>query len=92
MFVIIEKFPINTALFRNCIINERLNLVYFIHRPMGMEGEIQLPVLFENTCEARRFYTEYHNALHNDLFQYEFIGEAWFSLELYIRLRDGYIN
>jgi hypothetical protein len=88
MLVIIDKYPLDTSLFRNCIINERLNLVYFIHRPKGMEGELQLPILFENACDTRRFYTEYRNAVYNDDPQYEFKGEAWFSLELYIRLRD----
>lgn len=89
MLVIIDKYPLDTSLFRNCIINERLNLVYFIHRPPGIEGELQLPILFENACDTRQFYTEYHNALYHNEAQYEFKGEAWFSLELYIRLRDG---
>lgn len=92
MLVIIDKYPIESSLFRNCSINERLNLVYFIHRPKGMEGELQLPILFENACDTRKFYTEYHNALYNNDLQYEFKGEAWFSLELYIRLRDGNRN
>ena len=92
MLVIIDKYPLDTSLFRNCIINERLNLVYFIHRPRSMEGELQLPILFENVCDTRRFYTEYRNAVYNDDPQYEFKGEAWFSLELYIRLRDGHRN
>ena len=89
MLVIIDKYPLDTSLFRNCIINERLNLVYFIHRPKGMEGELQLPILFENACDTRRFYTEYRNAVYNDDPQYEFKGEAWFSLELYIRIRNN---
>ena len=92
MLVIIDKYPIDTSLFRNCCINERLNLVYFIHRPQGMEGELQLPILFENVCDTRQFYTEYHSALYNKDPQYEFKCEAWFSLELYIRLRDGARN
>ena len=92
MLVIIDKYPLDTSLFRNCIINERLNLVYFIHRPRSMEGELQLPILFENACDTRRFYTEYRNAVYNDDPQYDFKGEAWFSLELYIRLRDGNRN
>ena len=92
MTVIIDDFKIDTSLFRNCCINERLNLVYLIHRPAGMEGELQLPILFENACDTRRFYTEYHNALYHGDPQYEFKGEAWFSLELYIRLRDGHRN
>ena len=92
MLVIIDKYPIDTSLFRNCCINERLNLVYFIHRPQGMEGELQLTVLFENACDTRLFYTEYHNALYNKDPQFEFKVEAWFSLELYIRLRDGARN
>ena len=57
-----------------------------------MEGELQLPILFENACDTRKFYTEYHNALYNNDPQYEFKGEAWFSLELYIRIRDGHRN
>ena len=92
MLVIIDKEPIDTSLFRNCCINERLNLAYLIHRPAGMEGELQLQILFENACDTRRFYTEYHNALYHGDPQYEFKGEAWFSLELYIRLRDGNRN
>lgn len=92
MLVIIDKIPIESSLFRNCCINERLNLVYFIHRPRGMEGELQLAVLFENACDTRRFYTEYHNALYNNDPTYEFVGEAWFSLELYVRIRDGNRN
>jgi hypothetical protein len=28
-----------------------------------MEGELQLPILFENACDTRRFFTDYHNAL-----------------------------
>ncbi len=92
MLAVIDKYPLDTSLFRSCCINERLNLVYFIHRPQGMEGELQLPVLFENAADTRRFYTEYHCALYNNDPQYEFKGEAWFSLELYIRLRDGCRN
>ena len=92
MLVVIDKYPLDTSLFRSCCINERLNLVCFIHRPQGMEGELQLPVLFENAADTRRFYTEYHCALYNNDPQYEFKREAWFSLELYIRLRDGYRN
>ena len=92
MLVIIDKYPIESSLFRNCCINERLNLVYFIHRPKGMEGEMQLTILFENACDTRKFITEYYEALYNNDPQYEFKGEAWFSLELYIRIRDGHRN
>ena len=92
MLVIIDKYPIESSLFRNCCINERLNLVYFIHRPKGMEGELQLTILFENACDTRKFYTEYHNSLYNNDPQYEFKGEAGFCLELYIRIRDGHRN
>ena len=92
MLVIIDKYPIESSLFRNCCINERLNLAYFIHRPKGMEGELQLSILFENACDTRKFVTEYYEALYNNDPQYEFKGEAWFSLELYIRIRDGYRN
>ena len=92
MLVIIDKYPIESSLFRNCCNNERLNLVYFIHRPKGMEGELQLPILFENACDTRKFITEYYYALYNNDPQYEFKGEAWFSLELYIRIRDGHRN
>ena len=89
MLVIIDKYPLDTSLFRSCCINERLNLVYFIHRPKGFEGELQLPVLFENACDTRLFFTEYCNALYDNEPIYEFIGEAWFSLELYIRIRNN---
>ena len=92
MLVIIDKYPIESSLFRNCCINERLNLVYFIYRPKGMEGELQLPILFENACDTRKFIAEYYDALYNNDPQYEFKGEAWFSLELYIRIRDGHRN
>ena len=92
MLVINDKYPIESSLFRNCCINERLNLAYFIHRPKGMEGELQLPILFENACDTRKFVTEYYEALYNNDPQYEFKGEAWFSLELYIRIRDGHRN
>ena len=92
MLVISYKYPIESSLFRNCCINERLNLAYFIHRPKGMEGELQLPILFENACDTRKFVTEYYEALYNNDPQYEFKGEAWFSLELYIRIRDGHRN
>ena len=92
MLVIIDKYPIESSLFRNCCINERLNLAYFIHRPKGMEGELQLTILFENACDTRKFVTEYYEALYNNDPQYEFKGEAWFSLELYIRIRDGHRN
>ena len=92
MLVIIDKYPIESSLFRNCCINERLNLAYFIHRPKGMEGELQLPILFENACDTRKFITEYYEALYNNDPQYEFKGEAWFSLELYIRIRDRHRN
>lgn len=92
MLVIIDKYPIESSLFRNCCINERLNLAYFIHRPKGMEAELQLPILFENACDTRKFVTEYYEALYNNDPQYEFKGEAWFSLELYIRIRDGHRN
>lgn len=92
MLTIIDKYPLENSLFRSCFINERLNMVIFVHRPASMEVELQLPILFENICDTRRFFTEYHNALYNNDPQYEFQGEAWFSLELYIRLRDGHIN
>ena len=92
MLVIIDKYPIESSLFRNCCINERLNLAYFIHRPKGIEGELQLSILFENACDTRKFVTEYYEALYNNDPQYEFKGEAWFSLELYIRIRDGHRN
>ena len=90
MTVIIDKYPIDSSLFRNCCINERLNLVYFIHRPQGMEGELQLPILFENACDTREFYTKYHDALYSSDPHYEFKGKAWFSRELYIRLKNGH--
>lgn len=92
MLVIIDKYALDSSLFRNCCINERLNLVCFIHRPKGIEGELQLVILFENACDTKQFYTEYHNALYNNDPQYEFKGEARFSHELYIRLRDGHRN
>ena len=92
MLVIIDKYPIESSLFRNCCINERLNLAYFIHRPKGMEGELQMPILYEKACDTRKFVTENYEALYNNDPQYEFKGEAWFSLELYIRIRDGYRN
>ena len=92
MLVVIKKYPLESSLFWRCIINERLNLVYFIHKPKGMEGELQLPILFDNACDTRKFYAEYHNAIYNNDPQYEFKGEAWFSLELYIRIRDGHRN
>ena len=86
MTVIIDDFKIDTSLFRNCCINERLCLVYFIHRPRGIEGEIMLPVLFDNVCDTRRFYMEYHYAIYDDDSQYVFIGKAHFSKELYNRI------
>ena len=55
----------------------------------GFEGELQLPVLFENACDTRLFFTEYCNALYDNEPIYEFFGEAWFSLELYIRIRNN---
>lgn len=71
MTVIIDKFKIDSSLFRNCCINERLCLVYFIHRPQALEGEIMFPVLFDNVCDTRRFYMEYHYAMYdNDLSMY----------------------
>ena len=88
MLVIIDKYPIDTSLFRACCLNERLDLVYFIHKPQGYEGEISLPILFENGWDTKRFFDEYCTAKYNDEPVYEFEGEAWFSLELYIRLRD----
>ena len=88
MYVIIDNYPIDASLFRNCCINERLNLVYFIHRPAGMEGELQLPILFDSACDTIRFYNEYHNALYSNDSHYEFNGEARFSQELYVRLID----
>lgn len=88
MIVIIDKYPLDTTLFRSCCINEHLMLVYFIHRPQGQQGEISLPVLFENVHDTRRFFDEYCTAQYNNELVYEFEGEAWFSLELYIRLRD----
>lgn len=92
MIAIIDKYPIDTTLFRGCFINERLHLVYFIHRPQGYEGEISLPVLFESEWDTKRFFEEYCNAIYDNEPVYEFEGEAWFSLELYIRLRDGVKN
>lgn len=89
MFVLIEKYPIDASIFRNCCINERLRLVYFIHRPKGLEGEISLSILFESTGDTRRFYDEYHEALFNNHPIYEFKGEAWFSVEVYERLLKG---
>lgn len=89
MIAIISKYPLDTSLFRGCVINERLCLVYFIHSPKGFEGEISLPVLFENEWDTKLFFEGYCNALYENEPVYEFEGEAWFSLELYIRLRDG---
>ena len=86
MTVIIDKFKIDSSLFRNCCINERLRLVYFIHRPQALEGEIMFPVLFDNICDTRRFYMEYHYAMYDNDPQYVFIGNAHFSQELYNRI------
>lgn len=89
MTVIIDKYPIDTDIFKGCAINERLHMAYFISKPVGMEGEITLPVLFESLEDTRIFFDGYCNALYSNESIYEFRGEAWFSLELYIRLRDG---
>ena len=89
MFVLIEKYPIDASIFWNCCINERLRLVYFIHRPKGLEGEISLTILFETKEDTIRFYDEYHEALDHEEALYEFKGEAWFSIEVYQRLLEG---
>lgn len=89
MFVLIEQYPIDASIFRNCCINERLRLVYFIHRPKGLEGEITLSILFESKEDTRRFYDEYHDALFHGYPIYEYKGEAWFSTEVYQRLLEG---
>lgn len=89
MIVIIDKYQLDTSLFKGCVINERLCLVYFIYRQQRLEGEISLPVLFENVWETRRFFEEYCNSIYDNEPVYEFEGEAWFSQELYARLRDG---
>ena len=92
MLVRIDKYVIESSFFRSCCINTRLNLVYFIHRPKGYEGELQLPVLFEKAYDALRFYTEYHNAIYNNDSGYEFVGEAWLSLEIYYKIVHGHEN
>lgn len=89
MLVLIENHPIDASIFRNCCINERLRLVYFIHRPKGLEGEISMPILFESREDTRRFYDEYHEALFNNHPMYEYKGEAWFSTEMYSRILEG---
>lgn len=92
MLVVIDKYPIDSRLFRNCCVNERLCLAYFIHRPGGMEGELTFTILFENQEDTRRFFKEYHTYMYEGQPVYEFTGKAWFSHELYVRIRDGINN
>ena len=92
MNVIIDGCIIDSRLFRCCCINERLHLVYFIHRPAGYEGELSLPILFESLDDTREFFEGYCNALYDGECEYTFSREAWFSLELYVRIRDGIKN
>ena len=89
MKVVINDCILDSNLFRCCCINERLRLVYFIHRPKGLEGELSLPVLFDSLEETKRFFDGYCNALYDWLPEYRYTGEARFSHEFYIRIRDG---
>lgn len=90
MILIIEKLPIDTTIFHSCCMNERLHLVNFIYQPEGLECETSLPILFESLHDTQRFFHEYLKAKFYDEPVYEFIGEAWFSLELYTRIRDNH--
>ena len=92
MLVIIDKHPIDSKLFTNCCINERLCLVYLIHRPGVMEGELTFPILFENQEDTRRFFKEYHTFMYEEQPVYEFKGKAWFGIEFYKRIRNGIDN
>ena len=89
MILVIEKLPIDTSLFKACCMNERLHLVNFIYQPEGFEGETSMPILFESLYDTQRFFHEYLKAKFYNEPVYEFIGEAWFSLELYTRIRDN---
>ena len=89
MLVIIAKEPIDTSLFRNCCINETLRIVYLIHRPRGLEGEVMLHILFDNVSDTRRFYDEYHEALYDNEDIYEFSGNARVCIELYERILES---
>lgn len=88
MILVIEKLPIDTSLFKACCMNERLHLVNFIYQPDGIEPETSLPILFESLHDTQRFFHEYFQAKFFDEPVYEFRGEAWFSLELYTRIRN----
>ena len=88
MILVIEKLPIDTSLFKACCMNERLHLVNFIYQHGDFEGEILMPILFENLHDTQQFFHEYFQAKFFDEPVYEFKGEAWFSLELYTRIRD----
>ena len=89
MTVIIDDFKIDSALFRNCCINETLRIVYLIHRPRGLEGEVMLHILFDKVSDTRRFYDEYHEALYDNEDIYEYSGNARFSKELYERISES---
>lgn len=89
MTVIINDFKIDTSLFRNCCINETLRIVYLIHRPRGLEGEVMLHILFDNAPDTRRFYDEYHEALYGNEAIYEFNGNARVCIELYERILES---
>ena len=70
------------------MLHQRASHAGLLHPSSAGTGEISLPVLFENVHDTRRFFDEYCTAQYNNEPVYEFEGEAWFSLELYIRLRD----
>lgn len=48
-----------------------------------------LVVLFENACDTRRFYTEYHNAFYENRPEYTFMGKAQLNSELYNRIQKS---
>ena len=86
MLAIINNVPIDSTLFRNCCINEDLNMISFIHRPKSMAPEVHLNIIFEEKRAAGRFFFEYHRALYEGEDTYRFEGKATFLNDLYVRI------
>ena len=92
MKILLRHTSIDYSHYDAAVLHETFGIISLRVKADIDERCLQLPILFENACDTREFYTQYHNALYNNDPQYEFKGEAWFSLELYIRLRDGLKN
>ena len=86
MLAIINNIPIDSTLFRQCLVNNELNMVYLVHRPKSTGSEVHLNIIFEEAHAAGRFFLGYYNALYNGEAIYKYEGKATFLNDLYVRI------